>query len=275
MNAMGRVVARLRSGWRRLPLVRQLRGVTFRRLRPLREGRQTGTAVVRYHWARFLEEHRSDIRGRALEVGATSTIRRYGGPNLVRADAIDLSPHGPDVTVAADLSRADAVPSDTWDCFVNQFTMHVIYDVDAALYHAVRILRPGGVLLVNFPCVDYYFPTGLDMGTGRPMFLYWWFTPIHVETLLRRAGLHDGDYRLQVYGNLFTRIAYQLNMPAEELTRRELETVDPGHPLLICVRAVKPIGWRADRPCYRDPWTPPGQPVRWDPVTGHYGSRTA
>jgi SAM-dependent methyltransferase len=260
------------TGWKRLPGLRQLRCVEFRRLRPLRDGRQSGTAVVRYYWARFLEEHRADIRGRGLEVGATSTIRRYGGPNLLRADAIDLSPHGAQVTVVADLSRADAVPSDTWDCFVNQFTMHLIYDVQAALYHAVRILKPGGVLLVNFPCVDYYFPTGLDMGTGRPMFLYWWFTSIHVETLLRDLGLGDGDYRLQVFGNLFARIAYQLNVPAEELTPRELETVDLGHPLLICARIMKPSGWAGQRPCYRDPWVPKATPSRWDPVRGHYGS---
>jgi SAM-dependent methyltransferase len=270
-----RAARRWRTAWKRLPLVRQLRCVAFRRLEPLGGGRQAGTAVVRHYWAQFLLEHRGDIRGRALEVGATSTIRRYGGPSLLRADAIDLSRHGEHVTVVADLSRADDVPSDTWDCFVNQFTMHLIHDAEAALYHAVRILRPGGVLLVNFPCVDYYFASGLDMGTGRPLHLYWWFTPIQVETLLRRAGLGDGDYRLQIFGNLFARIAYQLNVPAEELTRRELDTVDPGHPLLICVRAVKPAGWSAPKPCYRDPWIPAGAPLRWDPVRGHYGRRPA
>jgi SAM-dependent methyltransferase len=258
--------------WKRLPGLRQLRCIEFRRLRPLQDGRRRGTAVVRYYWARFLQEHRADIRGRGLEVGATSTIRRYGGANLLQADAIDLSPHSEEVTVVADLSRADEVPSDTWDCFVNQFTMHLIYDVPAALYHAVRLLKPGGALLVNFPCVDYYFPTGLDMGTGRPLFLYWWFTPIQVDTVLRSLGLGDGDYRLQTYGNLFARIAYQLNVPAEELTTRELDTVDAGHPLLICARIVKPSGWAGPKPCYRDPWVPATTPSRWNPLTGHYGS---
>lgn len=270
-----RASRRLVARWKRWPGVRRLRCVEFRRLRPLRDGRQSGTAIVRHYWAAFLEQHRADIRGRGLEVGATSTIRRYGGSNLLQADAIDLSPHSGQITVVADLSRADRVPSDTWDCFVNQFTMHLIYDVQAALYHAVRILKPGGVLLVNFPCVDYYFPAGLDMGTGQPLFLYWWFTPIHVDTLLRGIGLSDGDYRLQIYGNLFTRIAYQLNVPAEEVTRRELETVDPGHPLLICARVVKPAGWVAEKPCYREAWVPVTTPARWDPVRGHYAGPTA
>jgi len=249
--------------------------MAFRRLAPLGGGQQAGTAVVRYYWGQFLDEHRSDVRGRGLEVGATSTIRKYGGANLLRADAIDLEPHNEHITVVADLSRADEVPADTWDCFVNQFTMHLIYDAQAALYHSVRILKPGGVLLVNFPCVDYYFPDGLDMGTGRPLFLYWWFTAIHVETLLRNIGLSDVDYDLKTYGNLFSRIAYQLNVPAEELTRRELDTMDAGHPLLICARITKPHGWTGQKPCYRDPYVPATRPSRWNPITGHYGSPVA
>jgi glycosyltransferase involved in cell wall biosynthesis len=256
----------------RLPFVRRFRSMQLRRLRPLGSGRQVGTPVVRYYWARFLEHHRSEIRGAALEVGTTVTVREYGGHSITRADALDLAGHSPDVSVVADLSRADHVPADQYDCFINQFTMHLIYDLDAALYHSIRMLKPGGVLLVNFPCVDYYFPRGLDMGTGAPMFVYWWFTPIQVENLLRRAGLGPTDYTVETFGNLFSRIAYQMNLPAEELARHELEHVDPGHPLLICVRAVKPTGWQAPRPEYREPWYPRVTPAEWNPETGHYVS---
>jgi hypothetical protein len=108
------------------------------------------------------------------------------------------------------------------------------------------------------------------MGTGAPLHVFWSFTPLQVENLLRRLGLRADDYRMQVVGNLFARVAYQMNVPAEDLTRRELEHVDPGHPLLICVRVVKPAGWVADRPQPRAPWLPPTTPARWNPVTGHY-----
>jgi glycosyltransferase involved in cell wall biosynthesis len=261
-----------RLGWRlaRLPLVRHLRAIQFRRLQPLGKGRQRGTPIVRHYWGRFLEQHRSDIRGVVLEIGTTATVRQYGGSAVTRAEALDLAPHSPEVTVVADLTRADHLPADQYDCFVNQFTMHLIYDVDAALYHSVRLLKRGGVLLVNFPCVDYYFPRGLDMGTGAPVFLHWWFTPIQVENLLRRAGLSSTDYTIEVFGNLLSRVAYQLNLPAEELARHELEQVDPGHPLLICARAVKPADWRPSRPEYREPWHPEVTPAMWNPETGHY-----
>ncbi len=264
--AAGRI-ARLPS----LAIIRQVRCVQFRRLRPLGNGRQRGTPIVRSYWASFLRDHQSDIRGHALEIGTNSTLRQYGSPDLARADALDLALHSPEVTVVADLSRADHLPADTYDCFVNQFTMHLIYDVEAALYHSIRILKPGGVLLVNFPCVDYYFPRGLDMHTGAPLFLFWWFTPIQVDNLLRRTALAEDDYELTIYGNLFARVAYQMNVPAEELTRQELEHVDAGHPLLLCARVVKPSGWQAAKPTYRDPWLPDTTPAHWNPVTGHYG----
>jgi SAM-dependent methyltransferase len=245
-----------------LPVVRDLRCIQLRRLKPLGGGRQRGTPVVRTYWARYLQAHCADIRGVGLEIGTNVTLRQYGGQKLTRADALDLSRHSPEVTVVGDLTRADHIPADSYDCFINQFTMHLFFDVEAALYHSIRVLKPGGVLLVNFPCVDYYFPRGLDMATGTRMFLFWWFTPIHVENLLRNVGLAGADYELTQYGNLFARVAYQMNVSAEELTRRELDYVDPGHPLLICARVRKPDGWHVARPVYRDPWLPDTSPGR-------------
>jgi hypothetical protein len=246
--------------------------VQLRRLRPLSDGRLRGTPIVRYYWAQFLGKHRSDVSGRCLEIGTTETIRRYGGDAVEQADAIDLTPHSPDVTVVADLTAADRVPSDTYDCFVNQFTMHLIYDLESALYHSLRILKPGRVLLVNFPCVEYSFARGLDMGTGEPFFVFWQFTQLQVENLLRRTGLNGDDFELELVGNLFTRVAYQMNMAAEELTREELAHIDIGHPLLICARVIKPRGWATEKPEPRRPWLPSVSPARWDPVRGHYAA---
>jgi hypothetical protein len=259
--------------WLTWPVLRQLRAVQFRRLRPFWKGQlRHGTVVVRYYWAKFLEKYQADIRGRGLEIGTTKTIRQYGGEALAQADALDLAAHSPEVKVVADLSRADHVPSDIYDCFVHQFTTAVIYDIEAALYHAIRILKPGGVLLINFWSVDFYLYRGLDMGTGAPLYMYWWFTPIQVENMLRGLGLAEADYTLEIYGNLLTRMAFLMNLPAEELTEAELDHVDPGQPLLICARIVKPAGWQAARPEYRGPcWQPQLAPARISPTTGHYG----
>lgn len=258
--------------WTSWPLVRHLRALRFRRLQPMASGQSKGLSVIRYYWADFLERHQADIRGHALEIGETTTIRQYGGDRLTQADALDLAAHSPEVKVVADLSRADQAPSDVYDCFVNQFTTCVIYDMEAALYHAVRMLKPGGVLLINFWCVDFYLHRGLDMGTGAPLYMYHWFTPIQVHNYFQQLGLQASDYQVEIYGNLLARMAFLLNIPARELTTHELNHRDPGQPLLICVRVVKPINWQAEKPAYRDvQWTPETRPAALRPDTGHYG----
>lgn len=259
--------------WPTWPLIRQLRTLRWRRLAPLGKGRSAGLSIIRYYWADFLEQHQGDIRGHGLEVEETVTLRQYGGDQLTQADAIDLSAHSPEVRVVADLSRADQVASDTYDCFVIPFSTAVIYDIDAALYHAIRILKPGGVLLVNFWCVDYYLHRGLDMGTGGSLYMHHWFTPIQVYDLLHRLALGEADYGVQIYGNLTARMAFLLNLPARDLTPHERDYVDPGQPLLICTRVVKPQTWRAPKPPYRDPaWAPLLTPSQMRPDTRQYGN---
>lgn len=262
--------------WTTWPLLRPLRTLRWRRLRPLGDGASEQLSIIRYYWAEFLEEHRADIRGRGLEIGETTTLRCYGGERLTGADALDLAAHSPDVRVVADLSRADHVPGAQYDCFVHQFTTCVIYDIEAALYHAIRLLKPGGTLLINFWCVDFYLHRGLNMGTTdaeqSPLYMYHWFTPIMVQNLLRGLALGDDDVKLTIYGNLLARMAFLLNLPARELTPTERDTVDPGHPLLICARIVKPAAWSPPKPPYREPcWHPATEPAQLRPDTGHYG----
>ena len=263
---------RTRRHWHSRPLIRHVRALTMRRLRPYNAGASDQLSVIRYYCADFLEAHRADVCGLGLEIGETNTLRAFGGEGLTEAHALDLAAHSSEVRLVADLSRADHLPGGRYDCFIHQFTTAVIYDLQAALYHAVRLLKPGGVLLINFWCVDFYLHRGLDMGTGAPLYMYHWPTPIGVHNLLHELDLTDADYELAVYGNLLTRMAFLLNMPARELTPTELNHVDPGQPLLICARVVRPADWQAAKPVYREPrWRPPVTPAVLSAATGHYG----
>ncbi|HYW51041.1 MAG TPA: hypothetical protein VE861_10555 [Gemmatimonadaceae bacterium] len=255
---------------RRAPVLRTLHALRWRRTTPLYDGGNVGTAIVRWYWSEFLSAHRDDIRGHVLEIGDTQTVRHWGGDRITQADALDVSAHSAEVAIVADLSRADHVPGGLYDCFLVQFTMHVIADVESALFHAIRLLRPGGTLLVNFSSVDYQFPRGLDMATGATLWVHWCFTTLQVHNLLRRAGLSGDDYALVTYGNLLTRVAYQLNVQAEELARHELEHRDEGHPVLICVRVTRPVEWSAPQPPPLQAWTPVTEPAILSQRTGVY-----
>ena len=91
--------------------------------------------------------------------------------------------------------------------------------------------------------------------------MHHWFTPIQVQNILRRLALADEDFSLTIYGNLLTRMAFLMNLPAHALTSEELNAADPGQPLLICARIVKPVNWPVAKPVYQDPcWLPTGTP---------------
>src|SRR6266508_1565007 len=103
---------------------------TLRRTTPLSAnyGYDRGTPVDRYYIDQFLENHRADIRGRLLEVKDSGYTNRYG--HLVTAqDVLDINPANPHATIISDLAAADAISSNTFDCFILTQTLQYIYDL--------------------------------------------------------------------------------------------------------------------------------------------------
>jgi SAM-dependent methyltransferase len=193
-------------------------------------GFDRGTPVDRHYIESFLEEHRADVRGRVLEVQDSGYTDRYG-TGVERRDVLDIDPRNPKATIVADLAAADAVPADSFDCFILTQTLHLIYDFRAALGHARRVLRPGGVLLATLPVVS-------RVSRGAAASDYWRFTPASASALFGEAF---GPERVAVraYGNVLAGLAFLSGMAAEELSPRELETRDEHFPVLVGVRAVK------------------------------------
>lgn len=177
---------------------------------PFDETTVRGVHPVRGYWDRFLETHRADIRGVALEIGNTELTLGKGGAAVTRADVLDVAP-APGVAVVADLQRAWDVPGETYDVFVNQFTMHLIPDDRAALFHAVRVLKPGGVLLCNFPCVSSY-PLTLEYAPGTRTFVERWYTPAGVRRLVEALGLGSAT-EIKTYGSPIVLLAYLCGIP--------------------------------------------------------------
>ena len=195
-------------------------------------GFDRGTPVDRIFIERFIEGHRDDIRGHVLEVHDPFYATRFR-ERVVRTDVVDIDPGNRQATITADLTRAEDIASDRFDCFILTHTLQYIDDVMAALRHAERILRPGGVLLCSVPAVSRVAPEYAD-GDGD----YWRFT----EGLVRRlfGDVFGADRcRVVAYGNRLVSTAFLYGLAAEEVPSKFFETSDARCPLIVCARAQK------------------------------------
>jgi glycosyltransferase involved in cell wall biosynthesis len=221
---------------RAIRLVRPRGGVRFgnlRRITPLSRqfGCDRGEAVDREYIEQFLRDHAGDITGRVLEIGDDAYTRRFGGTQVHTADVLDVRAANERATFIDDLTTGEQLPSDTFDCIVLTQTLHLIYDVRAAVATVHRILKPGGVALVTVPGI-----TPIDRGKHT----WWWsLTPASARRLFAE---HFPESELHVcsFGNVLTATAFLYGIAREELRERELRAQDPQYPVIVALRARKP-----------------------------------
>jgi SAM-dependent methyltransferase len=235
----GRIGERLfRDDWDRvrMALRRRLRPARLGSLgstRPLSRswGHERGSPVDRYYIESFLDEHRADIRGRVLEVKDNIYTHRFG-TQIAAAEVLDIDSANPRATLIADLSAAHSLAADQFDCFILTQTLQLIFDTRAALDHAHRILRPGGVLLATVPAVSRIVP-GNGLSTD-----YWRFTAASCTALFEGA-FGPGQVLVRSYGNVTSAIAFLSGAVQEDLTPHQLNVSDSYFPVVITVRAAK------------------------------------
>ena len=206
----------------------------FSRVQPISSvwGLDRGQPVDRYYIEKFLEEHRADICGRVLEVRDSGYTDRFGS-NIASADILDIDPNNGRATIVADLSGSHSIPANYFDCFILTQTLHMIYELRAAVAQCFRLLKPGGVLLATLPSVIRVDVEQKEDGD------FWRFTEASARRLF-------GEYfpadllEIRSYGNVLVDAAFLYGVSSAELTAEQLADYDPKFPLLIAVRAIKP-----------------------------------
>jgi SAM-dependent methyltransferase len=193
-------------------------------------GLERGTPVDRWYIERFLERHRADIRGRVLEVKNTEYADRLG-VDVRHTDVIDIDSANPKATIVCNLSAADDVPSDSFDCFVLTQTLQFVPDPASAVAHAHRVLAPGGVLLASVPSIIRVESAARDVDR-------WRFTEASCRDLLG-ASFAAENVEVSTSGNVAAAMGFLVGMAAEELGERRLGLLDPDFPVVVLVRAVK------------------------------------
>jgi peptidoglycan/xylan/chitin deacetylase (PgdA/CDA1 family)/glycosyltransferase involved in cell wall biosynthesis len=213
----------------------------LKRVQPLSQqwGRDRGTAIDRHYIEKFLDAHRADIHGRVLEVRDSIYTRRFGGDAVTTCDVIDRDGANGLATVIADLRRADAIGTGTYDCIILTQTLQLVDDIAAVLGECARILRPGGVLLATAPSV-----IRVDDEAGLEGD-FWRLTEASARQLF--ADVFPVDrFDVSAYGNVMACAAFLYGASVEEMAPADLDHADPTFPLVIAIRAVKPE--RSQRP---------------------------
>lgn len=208
----------------------------LRRVEPVSRvwGIDRGQPIDRYYIDRFLSAHRSDIRGRVLEV-KDATYTRVFGSGVERVDVLDIVRENPDVTLLADLEQEGSLPENAYDCVILTQTIHLVYDIRTAVRNAARTLTAGGILLATLPCVsriDYEPGVAAD---------FWRFTPASARQLFDET-FAPGKVEISAVGNVLACCSFLMGLASHELAQHELDHRDPYFPLLVCVRAVKAGG---------------------------------
>lgn len=186
-----------------------------------------GTAIDRYYIDRFLERFAERIYGRVLEVKSDGYARSFGKPEVIdRVDVMDILPENQAANVITDLTAADCIPDDEYDCFILTQTLNIIFDYEAALGHATRIVRPGGCVIATVSALNRI--SAEDGGLEGD---YWRFTAGSIRALSRRLPKVQ-NCEIINFGNVQSCCAFLYGIPAEVLPREQLDKADPYYPLV-------------------------------------------
>lgn len=205
----------------------------LRRTQPFsdRFGFDRGTPVDRFYLHRFLDAERAAITGDVLEIQVGGYARRYGHDlNVVHTLDIkpDFSP-----TYHCDLAAAGAiVPTERYDCFLLPNTLQHLEQIEPALTQALRVVKPGGVILasaanlVRLTSADDDFWRCSAAGWRRIIARVWRGCAVDVRSS----------------GNCLAAVAALYGLAFEELSAQELEIDDDRFPVLTTIKCTKPVG---------------------------------
>ncbi|WP_395624164.1 class I SAM-dependent methyltransferase [Sphingomonas daechungensis] len=206
----------------------------IRSTRPLSRnwGYDRGTPIDRHYIESFLAANAADVQGHVLEVQEDDYSRRFGGPRITRQDILNVDASNPRATLIGDLADPETLPEGAFDCIILTQTLHLVFDMPAAIRNAYRALKPRGVLLVTVPGISpldrYEFIDGW----------YWSLTAPALQRLLS-GPFGSADVEVKTYGNLYAATAFLHAAAVEEVSRRKLDDFDRIYPVTIAARAVK------------------------------------
>jgi SAM-dependent methyltransferase len=213
-----------------IPPVGAIRFGDLRRTSPISRcyGYDRGRPIDRYYIENFLESRSNLITGCVLEIGERTYTQAFG-KGVDQSDMLHVN----DVegaTYVDDLAEGLTIPSNTYDCVILTQTLHLIFDMKAALRTIYRILKPGGVLLCTVPGITQ----AADEDWNETW--YWALTSNSARRLTEQV-FPPGNVEISHWGNVLSATCFLQGLAESELTRAELDCVDPEYQVTIAITA--------------------------------------
>lgn len=197
-------------------------------------GFDRGLPIDRYYIESFLEENKQLITGTVLEIADSTYTSKFGGQKVRKALVLHATPDQPNADLVGDLSTGEGIPENAVDCFILTQTLPFIFDVNNAVRNAVKILRPGGSLLVTVSGITQISRYDMDRW-GH----YWSFTDLSVKRLFEQV-VPANNIHVQTYGNAKAAACFLYGLAQCDLTKRDLDYRDKDYQLIITAVVKKP-----------------------------------
>jgi len=112
-------------------------------------------------------------------------------------------------------------------------TLPFIFDLRSAISNVYRALRPNGYVLATNPCISQISRFDMDRWGD-----YWRFTHLSLRKLFEQS-FSKKEIEVTSFGNCLTATCFIQGIPAEKLSKMELEYIDRDYPVTLTVVAKK------------------------------------
>jgi SAM-dependent methyltransferase len=209
---------------------------SLRRVRPVDGSfdRGRGLPIDRYYGERFIAKNAALIGGDVLEVGDDRYTHAHGAGRVRSSAVLHAEDGNAHATLVGDLASGRGLPEGpAYDCVILYDTLQHIYDVQAAVATAHRLLRPGGSVLATFNGIAQ-----ISRYDHEHWGEFWRPTDLAVTRVFSES-FGPGNVTVETHGNVLAACGLLYGLAAEELGSRRLDHHDPDYQVCITARATR------------------------------------
>ena len=196
-------------------------------------GFDRGSCIDRRYIERFLGREQASIRGRLLEIAENTYTRQFGGDRVTRSDVLFTDEGHRNGTLVGDLTRAESLPADSFDCVILTQTLQHIYEMQAAVKTLHAILKLGGCVLATMPGISHISRFDMDRWGD-----FWRFTTASAARLFGDV-FGESNVRVESWGNAYAAVGLLHGLAVEDLDAAKLDERDRDYQVIVTVAATK------------------------------------